>query len=414
MDGLPPGTANTLIHLSPIDGGLGVPELASYAHYWRARTQLRVLACEKDSQARKAAFDRFASDVAACNRTNTIAPDGLPLLIAEVRDRLIKSPHLAPLAWFINELQDDVSVEIRDGHSLAPHFVLRHDGKVCSTNVLKVLWEHRERLRLRMELANKTLHGSPTLAIPLNDVWNEASGLHIRRPTLFTRKQRSFQIKLQAQSINCESNRVRWGFSESNNCRACRLRPETTAHVTNACTSRLHIYGDRHNAALEVLARSLRESYKSSPSLSVRIDQAPSAEISSSNLRPDIIVELPASTRTGEQARKFVLADLKCPFPTPGFVQATDLRNQAKYEDIRRAHAEQVAPDGTASLHTLILPSVGPIPKATISVLTSLGVRPRSTIKVAKNMVAEIIKNNVKLMQTLHPAWTNTSVAAHE
>ena len=81
------------------------------------------------------------------------------------------------------------------------------------------------------------------------------------------------------------------GISEPNNCCACRLRPETTAHVANACTSRLHIYGDRHNAALDVWARSLRGSHISPSSLSVRIDKAQSAEVSSSNLRPDIIVE---------------------------------------------------------------------------------------------------------------------------
>ena len=400
-DALPPGTANAFMHLPLRAGGIGVPELAQYAYYWRARTQLRALA-SSDAQVRAAATLRFFEDTAAVlgpssSRLPRDAQANIDRILA-APSRIRSNPNLAPLVWLADALGASLRV-YTPSRNEPPSVFLVSDSKECSKDLLKAAWDTHVLVRAYDELQKLSQQGQGSISVPRDQVWSEASFPHMRHPELFTVRQRRFQIKAQAGSIACASNMHRWKYSSSPACTQCGCATETTLHVLNGCPTRLNYYSERHDAVLKVLTCELSQGRPGDCSLELRVDQAPNAEVVRTNQRPDIIQKLALRGGTPHVTN---LVDLKCPFPQADFLSTVDSANLTKYEHIRAAYQQQTA--GRVNLRTLIIPSVGPVPVSVKDVLTELGIRARSCAKVARLMAAAAVKANAKLQATVHPA----------
>ena len=123
--------------------------------------------------------------------------------------------------------------------------------------------------------------------------------------------------------------------------------------MLNACKARLPLYTARHDAALKVLQKELGK-LKLDMQEELRVDQTSDPTAHGSNYRPDVVAKLKRG-----RGSEYVIVDLKCPFPVPGFVHARDTANLRKYEALRADH-ERAA--GKASLFTLVIPTLGPVP----------------------------------------------------
>ena len=81
-----------------------------------------------------------------------------------------------------------------------------------------------------------------------------------------------------------------------------------------------------------------------------------------------------------------------------------DEANQAKYEEIRKDYAKKgIKGKGRATVSTLILPSVGPVPLSAKEILITLNIRARSAARVLRDMSVAAIKINAMLRGTLPP-----------
>ena len=150
----------------------------------------------------------------------------------------------------------------------------------------------------------------------------------------------------------------------------------------------------RLNAVLRVLASHLK---KVNPKASITIDSTAGRDISGSRLRPDII-------QVGLKGNhKSAILDVKCPFPfrendKGSFVDRCDARNLEKYANLAQRHKGKY---GSCFLGSIIVPSVGPIPKATLSALKSVGFSDREATKTLREMSIALVRANVKFNRRL-------------
>jgi hypothetical protein len=164
-------------------------------------------------------------------------------------------------------------------------------------------------------------------------------------------------------------------------------------HTLNVCERRLNIAKDRHDAVHRVLTAALANKYPATKGFKQRSDVVPDSLYSTSSLRPDETVyaeHLPRSD--GAPNSNFALiVDVKTPFPQTGFIASVDGDNQSKYGPLRQQYEDKL---GRAYLHTLIIPSTGPIPKHTYDVLKAAGINGNSVCKTLREMAIAATKAN--------------------
>jgi hypothetical protein len=218
----------------------------------------------------------------------------------------------------------------------------------------------------------------------------------ITHPGLFTEKQRSFATQAQTNNISCETNHVRWGFSNDPICRACKEDSGSTRHVLNCCKVRLDLMRQRHDAGLSVLSAAIK---KIMPNCRLLVDQTPDPNVAGCTLRPDVILV------DDSPARKFAaILDVKCPFPVRpngddiSFVDKSNLANQLKYEQIARNYRNKY---GNCSVGTVVVPSVGPIPRLSFNALCAIGFKEKEAVKVLREMSIAVTRKNLLFAKTL-------------
>ena len=107
----------------------------------------------------------------------------------------------------------------------------------------------------------------------------------------------------------------------------------------------------------------------------------------------------------------FASLDVKCPFPslttTKAFVERCDARNLEKYANLAKGYETKY---GSCFLGTIIVPSVGPMPKATFSALRSVGFSEREATKTLREMSIALVRANVKFSRCPAELLSSSSV----
>jgi len=312
---------------------------------------------------------------------------------------------MVPLYWVLSRIDARLSEPTFRERDVVPRYsVFDAQGVALTRQRFRTLWHACERARCRGELAALELQGAPSVQIAVEDVLDAASGVHVRHPQLFTPRTRETQLKAQLQLLAVRWNLKQWGYATTANCAACAHRVETTRHVLNACEARLPLYTARHDAALKVLQKELGKLKLDMQEL--RIDQTSDPTAHGSNYRPDVIAKLKRG-----RGSEYVIADLKCPFPVPGFVHDRDTANLQKYEALRADHEQAT---GKASLFTLVIPTLGPVPSMAADPLLALGVPRNQCAKILRSMAAAVVRGNARLRCTLHKDWDGTLKRAND
>jgi hypothetical protein len=248
-------------------------------------------------------------------------------------DKLTPKPLAAALS-----LLATLNLTFHDFDSGFPFLIASLNG---SSNPIKVkllrnVLKHAIDAGFREDWAEMDLEGECTNAInnvPLAPA--SVNGCHIRNPGLFSENQRRFAFLCVSNNINCETNKVRWGFSSSPTCTLCGASSGSTRHVLNVCEKRLALIKARHDSVLNVLAREARIAH---PDAQILVDNTPDPRISGTSLRPDIIISQESPSK-----RFAAILDVKCPFPVRDLNQVTfthksDELNITKYDPIARAY----------------------------------------------------------------------------
>jgi hypothetical protein len=256
----------------------------------------------------------------------------------------------------------------------------------------------------RQAWANLTLQGSTMKALQGLELAPKAPPPHVAHPSNFSISERRFAILCQSNNINCRENLKSWSLAPGKECALCGDAVENTAHVLNVCRERMPLITLRHNAALAVLSRAVDKLYPS-PAYEHFTDAQPLDF--PTQYRPDeVIIQRPS--RPNVRNGVAIIADMKTPYPatkhlgsTPPstFVHHTHQENVSKYDVPIREQFEQLL--GSASLHTVIIPSTGPVPRFTHDALQAMGFPTRSIPRLIRDMSTAAIKANYKLSATL-------------
>jgi hypothetical protein len=210
----------------------------------------------------------------------------------------------------------------------------------------------------------------------------------MRFPWSYSAGVRNFAFLCQTNGINCRWNWSRW-FGGPKGCKLCGAATESTAHVLNRCSGRLHIYRLRHDAALAVLKRALIGF-----GFRVLIDQL--CPETADTLRPDVQL-YKEFVKNGVQILIAHLADMKCPWPREDFVSRTHTRNVEKYANLT-LQVKRKYP--SVEMDTIIIPTTGPMPRHTLVALSKV-LGSKLAGKTLCNMSAAVARANYKLRFTL-------------
>jgi hypothetical protein len=207
---------------------------------------------------------------------------------------------------------------------------------------------------------------------------------HTQKPWRFPWPVRLFQIKAESNNIGCQANLKRFNYAPSAACQGCADSFENTGHVLNCCQSRLNGYRERHDAAHDVLSAAMTKD--NVPSLvETRTDRPPDSSISGSTLRPD---------QTNILKKRVAVGDVKCFYPFKDAMARVHAKNVLKYQEISTAYATH---HGASSVVTIMLPTVGPVPKSTVTSLIEMGVSGCKVSKILSEMMIKVVMGNYNL-----------------
>jgi hypothetical protein len=252
------------------------------------------------------------------------------------------------------------------------------------TKLRRLVYEDSHGRWAAYQMAGETMRG-----VPVGDLAPQNTSCPwMRFPWSFSAGVRNFAFLCQTNGINCRWNWSRW-FGGPKSCTLCGAATESTAHVLNRCSGRLHIYRLRHDAALAVFQRALR-----GLGFRVLIDQV--CPETGDTLRPDVQL-YKYRNAAGVEIYIAHLADMKCPWPRGDFVSRTHTRNVEKYANLT-LQVKRKYPN--VEMDTIIVPTTGPMPKHTLVALTKvLGAKLAG--KTLCNMSAAVARANFKLRSTL-------------
>ena len=246
----------------------------------------------------------------------------------------------------------------------------------------------------RNEWQSKILEGEPIDAfrnVPLAPA--SANGTWMKRPGLFSERARTQAMLAVTNNIDCTFNRNRLCSNNasglSNACPRCHAQMDNPAHVLNMCPVNYPLMSARHDAVVRVAVNHLK---RVNPSASIAVDSTVERSVSGSRLRPDVV-------QVGLKGKfKSVILDVKCPFPfretaAGTFVDRSNARNLAKYANLAKGYESKY---GSCLLGTIIVPSVGPIPKVTFLVLKAAGFSDREATRTLREMSIALVRASAK------------------
>jgi hypothetical protein len=79
-------------------------------------------------------------------------------------------------------------------------------------------------------------------------------------------------------------------------------------------------------------------------------------------------------------------------------VDKSNLANQLKYEQIARNYRNKY---GNCSVGTVVVPSVGPIPRLSFNALCAIGFKEKEAVKVLREMSIAVMRKNLLFAKTL-------------
>ena len=294
---------------------------------------------------------------------------------------------------------------IENRHSLAipdPQRVMLPNLVLEMEEALKLAFREKQRLAW----AGMMVQGAPMRALDDELLAPKAcQAPWMRNPQHFPTDVRRFMIYAQSNQLNSATNLFQWGLSSSPACRICGDPRETGAHALSNCQPRMPLIKARHDAAHDVLSAALRVRFPAGGGYQHRSDIIPDPSISSSTLRPDETVYLQGTTTDTAY-----IIDMKCPFPAPGFVDTTHDNNAAHYARLALDYTAKGMP---CSVHTVIIPCVGPTPRCTFDTLVDIGFPERSICKLIRAMTSAMAKANYRLGSTFQVPAPQPIPAAH-
>jgi hypothetical protein len=306
-----------------------------------------------------------------------------PSVFCELADALTPRDLSLPMKTLV-----DVGVSFgRSPASRRPVLLVR--GEEASVKQVAALIKRHLHRRDYDEFKSLAAQGATLRAIPYEDL---SPPQWMRLPHLFTEFSRRFAMLAQTGQISCGANLKLWGQADSAECKLCG-KYESTAHVLNGCEKRLPIYTRRHNAGLKVLVKELRKTH---PTAEIRVDTTLPREVSSSILRPDIVILFPAPRSSRFKYARAMIVDFKVPFPKLGIYESKHAANVQKYQPLAdeiAAHTES----GTCPIFTLSIMSVGPNHASAVETLLGMGIRRRTVNRVLSDLSATVCRQNACL-----------------
>jgi hypothetical protein len=278
--------------------------------------------------------------------------------------------------------------------------VFHHHSLPTKVQLIIDMLKQEVRKLERKAWALMPLHGATMRALDGHELAPRAcQSPHMTHPRLFTVQERRFAILCQTNQINCGTNLFQWNLASTPNCPCCGML-DTVLHTLNWCLPRLHHATERHDSIHDVLTKRLALKYPRDQGFKQRSDISPDSRYSSSQLRPDETIYIDSRTKSdGSKSSNFaMIIDVKSPFPQTDFIATKDIANKSWYEDIRRGYENKL---GRATVSTLIIPSTGPIPMHSYTVLKDAGLDGRSLCKILREMSVAATKANFAYSKTL-------------
>ena len=156
----------------------------------------------------------------------------------------------------------------------------------------------------------------------------------------------------------------------------------------NCCEARLNagVYNPRHDGAHAVLTKAITA--ENIPNfVKSRSNVTPEPGTSSSTLRPDETVFVKVGSKV-----LVTVNDVKCYWPSANATVDVDRRNVAKYQSIADGYTRKY--HKASKVLTIMLPTAGPVPKATFDALAGMGFKRGKIAPLIRDMMVKVIKGN--------------------